>query len=102
LTESLDAQLPGVDFARLSFRTALMVRYKVCFDGKWQGKFDRDDALEWARDVAETGRLVVVVKRRGIVPPKLVAVFPEDRAEEGRRQWRYRATGMMGGGGGGF
>lgn len=78
-----------------------MRKYSVCFDGKWQGKFDDlDDALEWAHDVAETGRLVVVVRRRLILPPKLVAIFPEDQAEDGRRRWRYRATGAMGAGGG--
>jgi hypothetical protein len=42
-----------------------MATYRVAFDGKWQGTFDdRDDALDWAREVGETGRLVYVIQRR--------------------------------------
>jgi hypothetical protein len=38
--------------------------YKVCFEERWQGKFeDLDDALNWGREVGETGRLVHVVDR---------------------------------------
>ena len=77
-----------------------MGAYRVCFDGKWQGSFDDcQDALGWAREVSETGRLVWVVHRRLIRLPKLIAVFPEDQAEEGRRLWRNRAVGADAGGG---
>lgn len=43
-----------------------MARYLVGFDGCWQEKFyDRDQAIRWAEEVAETGRVVdVVIKRR--------------------------------------
>jgi hypothetical protein len=65
--------------------------YKVCFDGKWQAKFDDlEVALDWGREVGETGRLVHVVERRTIRAPKLIAVFPEDQLEEGRRIWKIR------------
>ena len=61
----------------------------VRFDGKWQGKFhDLDDTLDWAREVGETDRLVLVIDRRIIRQWKLIAVFPEDRFEEGRTLWR--------------
>jgi hypothetical protein len=78
--------------------------YKVCFDGKWQSKFDDlDDALNWGREVGETGRMVHVVKGRVIRPPQLIAIFPEDRADEGREIWRTRgAYGGLGGGNGPF
>lgn len=70
-----------------------MSRYRVCFDGRWQHCFaDEADALEWARLVADTGRLVHVV-RMGIFWSKLVAVFPEDRAEEGKWVWKARMAG---------
>jgi len=42
-----------------------MAKFTVGFDGKWQETFDdRDDAVEWAREVAATGRTVEVIKRR--------------------------------------
>ncbi len=76
-----------------------MRKYSVCFDGKWQGKFaELEDALEWGRDVAETGRLVWVVRRRILLLSQLLAVFPEDRTEEGERMWSIR-RGFGGGGG---
>jgi hypothetical protein len=66
-----------------------MSTYIVRFDGKWQGKLhDLDDTLDWAREVGETGRLVLVVERRFIREWKLIAVFPEDRIEDGRTLWR--------------
>ena len=63
--------------------------YAVFFDHEWQGKSrSRGDAVEWARDVAETGRLVCVVKRRLVRSPRLVAVFPEDRYQEIEEAYR--------------
>jgi hypothetical protein len=42
-----------------------MATYIVGFDGKWQEKFDdREDAVDWAQDVAATGRTVEVAQRR--------------------------------------
>jgi hypothetical protein len=77
--------------------------FKVCFDGKWQGKFhDRDDALAWAREVGDTGRLVHVSEHRLLRLPRLVAVFPEDQEEEGERRWQLRKYASGAGGGGGF
>ncbi len=74
-----------------------MATYWVAFDGKWQGRFqDQADALQWAREVGETGRFVHVASYSGgrlmrwIKTPKLVAVFPETQAEEGRRLWDKR------------
>jgi len=35
-----------------------MAKYVVGFDGRWQETFDdRDEAIEWAREVAGTGRI---------------------------------------------
>ena len=66
-------------------------RYRVCFDGKWQERFDDlDEALDWAREVAGTGRLVQVVEQRVVRPMKLLKVFPEDRTAEGERLWQAR------------
>ena len=67
-----------------------MATYRVAFDGKWQERFhDRDEALQWAREVADTGRLVYVAER-GRFFPRLAAVFPESKAEAGRSLWHYR------------
>jgi hypothetical protein len=79
-----------------------MATYRVCFDGKWQGTFDdRDEALAWARDVGDTDRIVHVAQRR-LGGMKLVAVYPESRAEEGRELWRGRGRGHGYGLGGGI
>jgi hypothetical protein len=72
--------------------------YRVAFDGQWQGDFeDRDVALDWAGSVGKTGRIVHVAARRRLLGLKLVAVFPESEAEEGRRLWglRERYTGRV-------
>lgn len=72
-----------------------MARYRVCFDGKWQGDFDDEaDALGWAREVADTGRLVYVARSRFSLP-RLIAVLPEDRAEEGEWLWKTRDRGWV-------
>ncbi len=42
-----------------------MAKYEVGFDGRWQGAFDdREQAVQWAQKVAETGRVVDVVLKR--------------------------------------
>jgi hypothetical protein len=82
-----------------------MATYRVAFDGKWQGKFDdREDAFDWAREVGETGRIAHVAAfrwspMRWLVGPKMVAVFPEERAAEGRILWEARTLGSGVGGG---
>lgn len=39
-----------------------MAKYVVGFDGRWQETFDdREQAIRWAQEVAETGRVVDVV-----------------------------------------
>lgn len=67
--------------------------YRVCFDGKWQGKFGDGEekiALDWARAIGDTGRIVHVAKTRFLLPMRLVAVFPESQAEEARWLWAVR------------
>jgi hypothetical protein len=73
-------------------------RYCVCFEGKWQEVFDDlEDALAWGREVSDTGRLVHVA-RRGLFWTKLVAIFPESQAEEGKWLWKARMKGSGSGG----
>ena len=79
-----------------------MPKYKVCFDGKWQGTFDDErEALDWAHEVGETGRIVHVVVMHRISGPELIAVFPEDRVAEGQQLWKERlgGWGLLSGGG---
>jgi hypothetical protein len=79
-----------------------MRRYRVCFDGKWQGAFrHRDEALGWAQEVGDTGRIVHVA-RTGVFRLKLIAVFPKEQEDEGRRLWKVRMAASGGGGGGGW
>ena len=81
-----------------------MATYRVAFDDKWQGDFeDVDEAFEWARAVGETGRMAYVAAFRGpvmrlVARPELIAVFPENRAEEGKELWKTRSDGGGGGG----
>jgi hypothetical protein len=75
-----------------------MAKYRVGFDGKWQEDFDIEgDALGWAREVSETGRLVWVLQRR-FLRWKLLAVFPEERFEEGQDRWRAATLSIDAGG----
>jgi hypothetical protein len=76
-----------------------MARYRLCYGGKWRESFeDEGRALDFGRERAETGYLVHVV-RRGLVFSKLLAVFPESRAEEGEWLWKIRSSGAHYGGG---
>jgi hypothetical protein len=65
-----------------------MAKYQVGFDGDWQETFgDRDEALQWAKEVAETGRVVdVAVKRRGL-PRKFLTAFPESERAGREAAW---------------
>jgi hypothetical protein len=79
-----------------------MATYRVAFDGKWQEDFDdQEEALRWASEVAETGRIVHVALRRPL-SLKLVAVFPESQAKEGERLWKARGSGSGAGAEGPF
>jgi hypothetical protein len=45
-----------------------MSKWYVGFDRRWQESFDDfDEAVEWAREVAETGRTVDVAKRHLLI-----------------------------------
>jgi hypothetical protein len=62
-----------------------MARYEVGFDGRWQETFeDRDQAIRWAEEVAETGRVVDVVLKRRFLPRRFLTAFPE--SERGARE----------------
>jgi hypothetical protein len=64
------------------------------FDGRWQANFsDLTEAVQWAREVAESGRMVFVVKRR--FRNQLVAVFPEEKEDEGRNLWNRHQEAWM-------
>ncbi len=76
-----------------------MAKWDIGFDGKWQEWFDdRDQAVEWAKEVAETGRTVDVAKRRFLLGRKLVAVFPESALPQREAFWRASAIPWLGGG----
>jgi hypothetical protein len=78
-----------------------MARYIVGFDGKWQERFDdREDAIEWAEEVAATGRTVeVAVRHLGI--PHFLTGFPEAERETLAARWKvhWLSGGLAGSGG---
>lgn len=58
------------------------------FDGRWQETFDdRDEAIEWAREVAETGRVVDVVLKRPLLPRRFLTAFPESERAAREAAW---------------
>ena len=67
-----------------------MAIYTVGFDNRWQATFDnREEALEWAREIAATGRTVEVISRRfrfGFA--RFVAGFPESESAALEARWR--------------
>ena len=72
-----------------------MTRYRVGFDGFWQEDFDtEEDAVEWAKAVAEPKRIVYVAQ----VGPASVATgsslsSPALSSAKGRKRWRkYRGN----------
>jgi uncharacterized membrane protein YgcG len=76
-----------------------MARWHVGFDGRWQESFhDREDAVEWAREVAETGRTVDVAQRRFVIGRKLVDVFPESERAQREAVWSAAAMAWLGSG----
>ncbi len=76
-----------------------MTSFIVGFDGKWQEKFDfEDDAVEWAREVAATGRTVEVARRRlGFC--KFLTGFPESERDALAARWKRPPIGLFGNGG---
>lgn len=73
-----------------------MTRYRVAFDGKWQGTFDdRNDAINWGHAVGDTGRIVHVVQRRWLWT-KLIATFPEGEGHVAGVYWSIRGPGGPG------
>lgn len=84
-----------------------MAKWFVSFDGKWQESFrDFDEAVEWARQVAETGRTVDVAQRHLLLGWKLAAVFPESERPHREALWAASPHAFLGlsapvGGGGG-
>jgi hypothetical protein len=87
-----------------------MATYEVRFDGRLQEAFDdREEAIEWAEEVAETGRVVDVAFKRRLMPPKFVTAFPESERAAREAAWSIPLSflgiafygGGEGGGGGG-
>jgi hypothetical protein len=80
-----------------------MAKYEICFDGRGQERFDdREQAILWAKEVAETGRVVDVVLRRRFLPRKLLTAFPESERAAREAAWSVPWTGggigVVGGG----
>jgi hypothetical protein len=65
-----------------------MAIYLVGFDGKWQGEFDTEtEAVAWAYEVAESGRVVEVVRRRFRIY-KFITGFPESERDALEGRWK--------------
>src|SRR4051794_27885606 len=85
-----------------AFILIAMARYTVGFDNRWQESFsDLEDAIEWAREVADTGRTVEVIGRRfGFA--RFITAFPESEREAIRERWKrpgLLGTGLFAGDG---
>ena len=71
-----------------------MTAFIVGFDGKWQEKFgDQGEAIDWAREVAATGRSVEVIRRRFGFCSFLTA-FPDSERDALEARWR-RPVGLF-------
>jgi hypothetical protein len=65
-----------------------MSKFRVCFDGEWQEEFETlAEAVEWAQEVALTGRMTYVIERRWLVS-RFRSAFPEERADELQKHWK--------------
>jgi hypothetical protein len=74
-----------------------MAKWHVSFDGKWQESFhDFDEAVEWAQEVADTGRTVDVAERRLLRGWKLAAVFPEAERMHREAIWAASSLAFLG------
>lgn len=66
-----------------------MAKWYVAFDGRWQESFhDFDEAVEWAREVAATGRTVDVAKRDFLIGRRFVTAFPESERPIREALWK--------------
>lgn len=66
-----------------------MGKWYVGFDRRWQESFhDLDEAIEWAKEVAETGRTVDVAKRYLLIGKKFVTAIPESQRELREAHWK--------------
>lgn len=77
-----------------------MARFEVGFDGRWQEVFDdREQAIQWAEEVAETGRVVDVVLKRRFLPRQFVTAFPESERAARKAAWSvpWVSGGIVGG-----
>lgn len=76
-----------------------MAKYEVGFDGRWQETFDdRDQAIQWAQEVAETGRVVDVILKYRLLPfRKFVTAFPESEYAARKAAWSVPWSGIGGG-----
>jgi hypothetical protein len=71
-----------------------MGKWYVAFDGRWQESFrDYDEAIEWAQEVAETGRTVDVARRHLLIGKSFVTAFPE--SQRGLREAVWKAGSGM-------
>jgi hypothetical protein len=71
-----------------------MGKWYVGFDRRWrETSHDRDEAIEWAREVAETGRTVDVARRHFLIGKKFVTAFPE--SERDKREGIWKAASSM-------
>ena len=74
-------------------------RYRVAFDGKWREDFDDEgEAVAWAKEVGDTGRITFVVWWRPL-HRELIAIFPEKHREMGEDMWRHGFSRGWGAGG---
>jgi hypothetical protein len=65
-----------------------MAKYEVGFDGRWHVTFaDREEAIQWAQEVAETGRVVDVVLKRRLLPRRFLTAFPESKRAARKAAW---------------
>lgn len=66
-----------------------MGRWYVGFERRWRESFDDfDEAVEWAKEVAATGRTVDVAQRHLLIGKKFVTAFPESKREIREAHWR--------------
>ena len=70
-----------------------MAKYALGYNGQWRERFDdREEAIEWARQVAETGWTVEVITRR-IGFARFLTAFPE--SERGALEATWSRPGLL-------
>lgn len=71
----------------------IVAKYEVGFDGCWQQKFnDSAEAIQWAQEVAATGRTVDVVRKRWLLPRRFITAFPESERAARKAAWSQPYT----------